>query len=296
MADISGNTTYNTEPSNKGFLALPKIAQSVNAYRPNITKSEIRTEPSVDLALPVSTEKAASTYTPVAEYQSGAQTQPISEGYSSFIGENPSVFSKAPTETTVARNWPSYLGGGQYALDTANPTALIKSSRQDSSATKALLRQGLSSQLYDVDHIVPLWAGGLDTLENKQVILKTDNQRKQKADSIALTLLNEGLIPDVRQAYIKAQQYEKMDPKLLDQIPAYNTSGMQSPEDAKYWSQKLDGIIANPEPVTFGSVVKEMPNELAKLTGQSGAINNFLTKTLGLSSESTEGVRRFLKG
>ena len=113
---------------------------------------------------------------------------PVPEGYvfdpakqmSGYDWSNPT-----PGQTTIS-NLP---GGGQYALDRANPSAIIHSPRKRTDEEDFIMLGGRSSKLYQIDHIIPLWAGGFDVASNKQVL--TLNQHKQKTDAqaVPLTLL-----------------------------------------------------------------------------------------------------------
>jgi hypothetical protein len=101
-----------------------------------------------------------------------------------------------PTATAQFANFPVGLGGGQYTVDKANAGTLIKTARPtDSDAEykkRFLARGGLPSRLFEVDHIIPLALGGTDTDANKEVLNKTDHDKKTKVGAIAQSLFFAG--------------------------------------------------------------------------------------------------------
>lgn len=103
----------------------------------------------------------------------------------------------APTPQTKFSYMSPELGGGQYAYD---PTTkgLIKSERQPITPQRQMLndmvRGGLSSSRIELDHILPLWAGGVDTPYNLQGLAKPDHDKKSKTSAVARTLYWNGEI------------------------------------------------------------------------------------------------------
>jgi len=92
------------------------------------------------------------------------------------------------TPTTRFDTFSKELGGGEYAHDTTNPEGLFKSIKKDTVYDKIRLREGKSSKFYEVDHIVPVWAGGSDNDINKETLLRTDHYKKTKVGAVARTL------------------------------------------------------------------------------------------------------------
>lgn len=120
------------------------------------------------------------------EYRTYESLDPsIPEGYKFDV---PTKFKSIPTPTTKFSTLPEHLGGGEYAHDPQNRGLLVQSSREDSFVTRERLRAGKSSRLYQIDHVVPLWAGGTDNDKNKEVISKKDHIIKTKVGAIARTL------------------------------------------------------------------------------------------------------------
>jgi len=95
----------------------------------------------------------------------------------------------APTTSARFASLPSHLGAGQYTVDSSQTGKLIKSERGSyDSMMNAFLRGGLSSRFYDVDHIMPLWAGGSDTVANRQILSNVEHDKKTKVGAVARRL------------------------------------------------------------------------------------------------------------
>ena len=136
---------------------------------------------------------------------------------------------ETPSDQAVVSNLP---GIGQYILDKKNPSGMVKSQRPSLTTTReerALLLRGLPPSQFQVDHIIPLWAGGSDTLANKQVIAKDRHQVKTDVQAVAFTLMAHGLI-DITKARSMALTWEQKD--AVD-IPHANDSGMIPLESAE---------------------------------------------------------------
>lgn len=115
------------------------------------------------------------------------------EKYSDILPKSQFVPKKGdywddPSPTTKWRNLPKTLGGGQYAYDPERSQALVKSMRQFTPDLNREMRQGLSSRFFQVDHIIPLWAGGSDNQKNKQTLTTGLHDKKTKVGAIARTL------------------------------------------------------------------------------------------------------------
>jgi len=80
------------------------------------------------------------------------------------------------------------LSGGKFVTEKGKSQNLIKEWREDNPANTAMLRGGLPSWNYEVDHTVPLWAGGEDSNENKVVLKKADHAIKTKVGAVAQAL------------------------------------------------------------------------------------------------------------
>jgi len=130
--------------------------------------------------------------------RSNTITEKVPSGYSAFMPgqKNPQGQDMwvTPSDSTYVRNYPDALGGGQYAVDPTKPGAIVKSSRGYEPKETMLLRGGLSPYDVQIDHVIPLNMGGVDTLANKQVLSTGEHEQKTKAQAVALTLLAQGKI------------------------------------------------------------------------------------------------------
>lgn len=99
-----------------------------------------------------------------------------------------------PSSNAYLANLPEYMGGGQFASDPSQKGSLIKSERIFEPEENIKLRGGLPSNLYEIDHIVPLWAGGSDTLYNKRIYFTEDHANKTAVENIVRPLYYAGKI------------------------------------------------------------------------------------------------------
>ena len=186
--------------------------------------------------------------------------EPLPPGYASFLpADVPKTGAPRwvePTEQTGARNWPEHMGGGQYAIDPSQPGQMIKSGRTlltDPAVRKRVLR-GLSNKFFQIDHTIPLWAGGLDAESNLQVISIPKHMDKTRAQAVALTLLAKGKI-SLNEA--KAMAFTWQDKDL---------SGIPTPDDTGYISldeaEKATARWKDPHPFNLTNIVKEMPQAM----------------------------------
>jgi hypothetical protein len=110
----------------------------------------------------------------------------IPESYKTIPGGT--EYSVDPSPLAKFRNLPESMGGGQYVLDPEQQGALIKSIREYDPIQKNKIMQGLSSRFFQVDHKMPLWAGGSDNEANKERLTTEDHERKTKVGTVARTL------------------------------------------------------------------------------------------------------------
>ena len=110
----------------------------------------------------------------------------IPENYKTIPGGT--EYSVDPSPLAKFRNLPEFMGGGQYVLDPEQQGALIKSVREYDPIQKNKIMRGLSSRFFQVDHKIPLWAGGTDTDANKERLTTEDHERKTKVGTVARTL------------------------------------------------------------------------------------------------------------
>ena len=147
---------------------------------------------------------------------------PLPSSYSGFV--NPyRPEEEVPTPSgAVVRSLPG-ITEGQYIVSPEKPGELFKSARGYIPEEKALILGNRPSNLYQVDHIIPIWAGGADTEANKQVLPINRHDEKTKAQSVPLTLLAHHKI-NLAQARLMAMQWEKYD--ISDVPSAEDTQGM----------------------------------------------------------------------
>lgn len=77
--------------------------------------------------------------------------------------------------------------GGQYTVDFGKETPYKSYAPYDQYKTLEL-RGGMPSSLFQIDHKIPLWAGGTDNSENKVKLSISQHERKTKIEAITRTL------------------------------------------------------------------------------------------------------------
>ncbi|MCK5409241.1 MAG: hypothetical protein KAJ30_03170, partial [Candidatus Heimdallarchaeota archaeon] len=97
-------------------------------------------------------------------------------------------YNVEPSTSTRFSNLPEFIGGGQYVLDPEQKESLIKSVRKYDPIEKNRIMEGLSSRFFEVDHRMPLWAGGSDTEINKERLTIEQHDKKTKVGAVARTL------------------------------------------------------------------------------------------------------------
>ena len=170
----------------------------------------------------------------------------------------------SPTDKTVIRNFPTSLGAGQYYTDPSQRGALIKGTRvlvnekTNPGMRKSILGK-LPSSLFQVDHIVPLWIGGADTMANLQVLGNKSHDKKTAVQAVPLTLLANGKI-NLNQA--KAMAFSWQD-KKIDDIPQLDENGYVSLKVAQQYKDKWEAeALRGPSTKEFfkESFLEEMGN------------------------------------
>lgn len=237
--------------------------------------------------------------TPIGE-QDTTKTQSLPEGYNQFVPADQNANWNNPSDQTVARNWPTELGGGQYLTDSTQPGAMIKSSRaimdyKLNPGAKQKILGKLSPQLYQVDHIVPLWVGGADTLQNLEIFDNITHANKTAVQSVPLTLLANGKI-DLNQAKLMALSWKDKDGKG---IPTPDNSGYIPLNVAEKYAQKWDNDLKPRLKDFAGSFAENMsglfsPKMLANL-GETLGIKS-KTPISELSSTGIPVLSEFGKG
>jgi len=270
MANIEENTSYNTEGASQKPLAnLSNTAKTVSepADTRSIFMPHYKPEAFDKLfgkSAPVATDWATPVNKPLYE-TSSSNTQPIPSDYTQFVPADKNGKWVNPTDTAEFRNWPTALGGGQYVIDPSQKGQLIKSARTimendiNPGAKQAILGKK-SPSLYQVDHIVPLWLGGADTLQNLQVLDNITHQEKTAVQAVALTLLANNKI-DLNDAKVMALTWKDKDPKGI----TVDDKGYVDLKTAEKVSEKWKNDVSNPSMWKFfGESFKENMSNFGK--------------------------------
>lgn len=127
--------------------------------------------------------KLVSDYNTGATGESGTPTGALEE----YVTEGSSGF----TPTTKIANANSQVGmSGEYLVDPENPGQLIKNVYTFDSLLKQQVLKGLPSSMYQLDHDVPRWAGGANTLGNIEVLDKVTHQKKTDIQAVPYTMMH----------------------------------------------------------------------------------------------------------
>ena len=213
--------------------------------------------------------------------------------YVKSTGEETKARSDQPwytpiTETTKVAKMPPFLGWGVYMTD-PNSSNVAENRTYIPAENKAIL-WNRDPRLYQVDHIIPLWAGGKDTLANKEILTTSEHAIKSKAQAVPFTLMANKLISP-QEAKVMATNWADKD---ITWIPE---------EASKWWlmdvklAQQKYEEWSRVKPVTFKDVLKEVPEvlkstmkPLAAKEGEDEA-EQFMKSLAGwFISESTFGV------
>ena len=286
MADSPENTTYDTGGASSAPVQIPTVGEILR------TQNKIASAPASTPTTPATNEPTIAglgAYQPVNTdvtdflntIQSGksgfkintpigqASPQKISPdpaGYSPFVVPGPYTNpDSGVVPTSPAIQQMPYAGGGQMNVDTAHPGTLNKSVRANLnplSTENAMILGPLSQGMFQVDHIIPLWAGGADTIANKQIIANPVHDAKTKIQSVAQTLLDHGEI-SLDQARVMALTWQN---RSANTIPASTDGYGEIPLDtakaiAKEWAD-ADAGKSNP---SISDVVKGIPEAALNL-------------------------------
>ena len=198
-------------------------------------------------------------------------------------------------ETTVLRT-PKGIDG-QYIIDRSQPGKIVKSGRAITQAEREMLLDGRPSHLFEVDHVIPLWAGGADTTANYQVLSRSEHAKKTKAQAVAYTLLANGKISE-SQAKFYAMTWENRDLSDVPELDEYGTMPLQAAQETK---DRWDKQAFETPKVTFKDFLSAI-NPAGLETGQKiDKATEFLPSFLqgavkGLVSGITGGWVRYEDG
>lgn len=180
--------------------------------------------------------------------QAEARQTPIPEGYQ---------FEVDPGIKAFLGSLPESVGGGQFAVDPEQTDRILKSIRGYESVEDATLRGGLSPRLFQIDHIVPLWAGGVDTRANKQILDTENHTRKTQVDAVARALYYNNDIK-LNEARIMVMNWQDKNTEGITLDEKIETPLETAKTKYKEWQ--------NPPKFGFMDVVKGLPKATVELT------------------------------
>jgi hypothetical protein len=159
-----------------------------------------------------------------------------------------------------------------------------------SSLEKRMILDGRPSYLYEVDHIIPLWAGGSDTNANIQILSRPEHDKKTKAQAVAYTLLaNRRISPGEAKVY--AMTWNDRD---LSDIPELDQFGTIPLESAEVIKNKWDEQATQNPRVSFKDFLKSVPDGAKNLTAN---LRGFFGKESEGPKTALGGVaEEFVKG
>jgi hypothetical protein len=173
-------------------------------------------------------------YTQLPSWYSGFEPGKDNGGYS---------FSNPTPDKTFIENIPGTPG--QMVVDRSQPGALIKSNRAYTPEEDFQVLGGRSSKLYQIDHIIPLWAGGADTPANKEVLTNNLHQQKTDAQAVPLTLLAHGKITPTLARSMALSWKEKDLTDLPDSTPGNGLISLADAEKvADRWNKQMTGPMS----------------------------------------------------
>lgn len=273
MADLPMNTQYSTG----GATATPKASMAnilgwkkPAAPAPTMASAPVATSPNVLGAYkPVSQDvkdylsSGGTSFLPETPVGAPAieKISPIPEGYSPFRtpGEFTNPASAVVPEQPMIQQFPQ---GGQMNIDVARPGTLNKSERAYLGGNQnASILGTLSPKMFQVDHIIPLWAGGADTIANKQILPNPIHNAKTKIQSVAQTLLDHGEI-DLGQARVMALNWQH---RKASGIPDVNEYGEIPIDTARAIAKEWEKFDAGKGSVSVGDVVRGIPGAALNL-------------------------------
>lgn len=186
------------------------------------------------------------------------------------VGKTESLWA-TPSEQAIVTTTPE---GGQYITDPTQPGKIIRSIRGEWNPDEnAIIRRGLNPAFYQIDHIIPLWAGGADSLTNREILRNDEHEIKTKAQAVPLTLLAYGLITP-EEAMKEAVNWKGKSVSNIGNITNYNLGGMipldlaQKQSEAWKSGKDLASIDEQTTPSTtwnkFMNVISYVPQKAYK--------------------------------
>lgn len=271
MANLQENTTYQNKGKVLSIADLSGLVKTLQEKAQTESKNNIESNVSSYFSPSrIFRRSEPTTQEALGDFPVGQTIGERGEGkyedipaYAKFVSPDERKLWVTPSDQAKTRNWPEYLGGGQYTVDVTQPGALIKSERSimneriNPGAYKSVLGDR-SPYLFEVDHNIPLWVGGSDTLANLQVLDKPTHRIKTSIQSVPLTLLANNKI-DINQAKIMALAWKGKDTKGLPSYEKIDQAGGYVPlktaeKIAKKWE---DDMLRPKSRKFFGEAFKE---------------------------------------
>lgn len=251
MSNLPENTQYNTEGTQNDIADFSGLIKNIQDSTSKNVSAAITKGFNKNVAANILTP-AESRYVPKKEglYEAGKQivtpTKKTEEipSYMSFVDADTKNRWVSPTESTLLKNLPATIGGGQYITDPSQPGSLIKAQRVlvNEDIRNDILGKRPSS-MFEVDHLVPLWLGGADTITNLQVLDKNTHAKKTAAQAVPLTLLANDKI-NLNQAKQMALTWQNKDVSGIPEVDQYGYIPLDIAEKyQKKWeedSKKID--------------------------------------------------------
>jgi len=212
-------------------------------------------------------------------------------------------FTNQPIGQGVFRSGPVFPG--QYAVDTNDGTFLNSTRPQYDNpvwlARRKALLGGRPSELYEVDHIVPLWAGGTNDDSNLVVLPRFEHDKKTLAQEVGRVLLTNNKI-DKNEALRIALTWNERDlsalPKKEDLSEGKFPDLTQAQKVYDVWKkQETDPTIGTSWIDTFkkrASLIKPLHSTAKLIEKVTNALPNFLEAGVeGGISGATAGYLKF---
>lgn len=288
MPDLPANTQYGSGPAAPPKKQFPKLSINPGGASRGIS-------PAASAGVGAFGNINAPVKTALGD-PNAAKITPVGGDYSSF-----KQFAEFPYEKNAGLINPMkpmihqqpWENGGQYVFDPSNPSAMVKSNRElVTSETKKKILGALPPQLFQVDHIIPLWAGGADTPNNLQILGIADHEQKTKVQSVPLTLLAAGKI-NYNEARVMAQNWQHRDATAVPDLPAEGGNGLidvkKAEEIYNQWKNFDKNGPAFFSKTTWKNFQESIPEEAQKFG--KGWLPDFIREPLkGFTSGVTGGI------
>lgn len=238
MANLNLNNLYNDTGTRPKIADFSKLLKDIQTRARDSSTRNINNSITSQFDPKIASRLFSSAKQPPQEQDTGTfatgvplapqqktRYEPVPD-YTQFVPSEQGDPWSTPTDQTVVRNFPENLGAGQYYTDPSQRDALIKSERvlvneQINPGIRKKILGKLPSGLFQVDHTVPLWIGGSDTMANLEVLDNTTHAKKTAIQAVPLTLLANGKI-NLNQA--KSMAFSWRD-KAIDDLPVVNERG-----------------------------------------------------------------------